>query len=143
MILPDVNILLYAHNEASEHFDRANAWFAELMSGDLNACFCRETIHGFLRISTNLRALPRPISLGQAYTIVDGWLSAPNALFLDPTPAHYDLLRRVALEADAKGPLFSDAILATYALSNNATIASSDRDFRLFEGISWFDPLVD
>jgi toxin-antitoxin system PIN domain toxin len=142
MILPDVNILIYAHNEADQRFERASSWFQQLMSSDERTCFCRETIYGFIRISTNLRAGPRPISLDLAFSIVDGWLSASNALFLDPAPGHYDLLRRIALDADAKGPLFTDAILATYAISNNATIASSDRDFRLFEGLRWIDPLA-
>lgn len=141
MILPDVNILLYAHNEADERFERASKWFQRLMTGDENACFCSETVYGFVRISTNHRAGPRPVSLERAFSVVDSWLTAPNALFLEPSLDHYERLRQVAVAADAKGPLFTDAVLATYAMTHNATIATTDRDFRLFEGLKWINPL--
>jgi uncharacterized protein len=141
MILTDVNILIFAHNEADKRFERASKWFKQLMSGAESACFCWETINGFVRIATNHRAVPRSISLKAAFSVVDSWLTAPNALFLEPASDHHDRLRQVALAADAKGPLLTDAVLATYAISHNATIASSDRDFRLFEGLKWIDPL--
>lgn len=143
MILPDVNLLLCAHNQADERFARASQWFERLMTGEENACFCPETIYGFVRISTNHRAGPRPISLERAFSVVDSWLTAPNALFLERASDFYDRLRRVAVAADAKGPLFTDAILAAYAMTHNATIATTDRDFRLFEGLKWINPLAE
>ncbi len=141
MILPDINLLIYAHNENSEHFERANKWFEELLSGKESVCFCWETINGFIRVSTNHRAMPNPIQLYAAFSVIENWLGQPNVLFLTPTKDHLSRLRQIAETANAKGPLFTDAILATFAVTHNATIASTDRDFRLFDGLKLINPL--
>jgi uncharacterized protein len=141
MILPDVNILIYAHNDSDERFERASSWFRSLMDGDDRVCFCWETINGFVRVSTSHRAMPRPIPLQKALSVVDNWLDSPNALLLEPLADHWMYLQKVALRANASGPLFSDAVLATFAISHNATLASTDRDFRLFDGLRLIDPL--
>lgn len=143
MILPDVNMLIYAHNADDARYELANAWFQDLMTGETRACFCWETVNGFIRVSTNPRALPRPIPLYQAFSVVNDWLESANSLFLNPTSDHMVRLQQVAKKANARGPLFSDAILVTYAISHKATIASTDRDFRLFDGFRLFDPLSD
>lgn len=141
MILPDVNILIYAHNESDERYECANVWFEKLMSGTEQACFCWETVSGFVRISTSHKAMRTPITLKTAFSVVEGWLDSPNALFIEPLADHLTQLQRIAQQADAKGPRFTDAILATYAISHNATIASTDRDFRLFDGLKLINPL--
>ena len=82
-----------------------------------------------------------PITLKTAFSVVEGWLDSPNALFIEPLADHLTQLQRIAQQADAKGPRFTDAILATYAISHNATIASTDRDFRLFDGLKLINPL--
>ena len=142
MILPDINILIYAHNSADERFERASKWFQELMSGSEPACFCWETINGFIRISTNKHAVPDPFSLTEAFRAVESWLSQPNTVLLKPTGDHLNLLREVSFDANATGKLYSDAILAVYAISYNAVFASTDRDFRLFRGLKLIDPLA-
>jgi len=43
------------------------------------------------------------------------------------------ILREISLE--------SDAVLAALAITHNATIASTDRDFRLFKGLKLTNPL--
>lgn len=141
MILSDVNILLYAHNEDSEHYEEASSWFEELLNGNQLACFCWETINGFVRISTNPRSAPRPFTLREAFSIVDEWLQKPNVLFLEPTREYRAILEKVCIDSNAVGNLFSDAVLAALAISHDATLASSDRDFRLFDGLKLINPL--
>lgn len=141
MILPDVNLLIYAYNTGDPRYAVAGSWFEELMNSSERACFCWETINGFIRISTNPAAMPNPYSLNEAHSIVRSWLASPNALFLHPTENHLDLIQRVGSKANAVGKLHSDAILAAYAVAHDATIASSDRNFRLFTGIKLLNPL--
>ncbi len=112
------------------------------MAGREPVCFCWKTINGFIRVSTNHRAMPTPIPLKTALALTSSWLNDANTLFLEPTDRHFEILEGVALGANAKGPLFSDAILAALAISHNATIASTDRDFRLFDGLKLIDPLA-
>ena len=140
MILPDVNLLLFAHNKLDERFESASRWFELLLSGTTTACFCWETINGFIRISTNPRATKTPLKLKDAFIIVTEWLEAPNAVVLQQTERHYEILKRIAIDAVARGPLFSDASLAALAISHDATIASSHSDFRLFPGLKLINP---
>jgi len=142
MILPDVNILLYSYNKGDSRFDRTRRWFEDLINGTEPACFCWETINGFMRLSTNSRAMPNPFSLSEAFSIVDEWLQCPNAIMLEPTKNHQAVLKAVSIEANAVGSLYSDAVLAALAISHNAIIASTDRDFRLFKGLKLIDPLA-
>ncbi|MBX3288897.1 MAG: PIN domain-containing protein [Acidobacteria bacterium] len=141
MILTDINLLVYAYNTKDERFPIAREWFEELMNGSDTACFCWETINGFIRISTNKHAMPNPFSLRESFDIVREWLDSENALFLKPSLNHFDQLRKTSSSANAIGKLYSDAILAAYAISSNATIASTDRNFRLFDGLKLINPL--
>ncbi len=142
MILPDVNILIYAYNQGDPRFPVASKWFERLLNSSQRACFCWETINGFIRISTNPAALPNPYSLAESHLIVRSWLTEQNSLFLAPTADHLDIIQTVGTVPNAVGKLHSDAILAAYAVANDATIASSDRNFRLFSGIKLLNPLA-
>ncbi len=141
MILTDVNLLIYAYNTGDPKHLPAQAWFESLMNSSTTACFCWETINGFIRITTNLAAIPSPYTLSEAHSIVRSWLDSANSVFLHPTDDHLKLLYKVGRDANAVGKLHSDAILATYAAANNATIASSDKNFRLFRDIKLIEPL--
>jgi toxin-antitoxin system PIN domain toxin len=141
MILTDVNILLYAHNRADPRYDAANVWLGELLSGGTPACFSWETINGFIRVSTNPRAMPTPISLKDSFAVVRDWMRTPNYLLLKPTDRHWRILTEVAAGANAQGSLFSDASLAALAIEHGATFATADRDFRRFDGLKIVNPL--
>lgn len=141
MILSDVNLLVYAYNRSDERFPAASRWLSDLLNSDETACFCWETINGFIRVSTNSSAMPVPMSLGEAFAVVEDWLATPNSLLLKPTTDHFKILQVTSLEADSKGKQFSDAVLAAYAISHNATFATTDRHFRMFSRLKLIDPL--
>jgi len=142
MILPDVNLLIYAYNQSDPRFKTASNWFQNIMNGQKSVCFCWETINGFIRIVTNKAAVPYPYTLGETFQLVDEWLAFPNTIFLKPSNDHFELIKKLALDTNAAGTLYPDAVIAAYAISYNATIASCDRDFRLFDGIKLIDPLA-
>ncbi len=143
MILPDVNLLIYAYNEADPRFPKAKQWFENLLNSDESACFCWETLNGFIRISTNVAAMPEPLSLVQAFDAVQSWMERPTFVLLTPRPDHLDTLRRTSIDAEAVGKRYSDAVLAAYAISHNARFASTDKHFRMFSDLKLFDPLKD
>ena len=142
MILPDVNILLYAHNKDDQKFGEASVWLKELLSGATTACFCWETINGFIRVSTNPKAMPSPITLEEAFTIVADWMAAKNSTLLQPTDRHLEVLRKTASDAGVRGSLFSDAVLAALAIDHGATLATTDQDFSRFDGLKIINPLA-
>ncbi|CAN5326366.1 type II toxin-antitoxin system VapC family toxin [soil metagenome] len=142
MILADVNLLIYAYNAADGRFPVASKWLEELLNSDEKACFCWETVNGFLRISTNSVAMPIPMSLNESFATVESWLASPNSTFLKPTGDHFKILKEISIEANAVGKRFSDAVLAAYAISHNATFATTDRHFRMFSKLKLIDPLA-
>src|SRR5690606_12708229 len=101
MIFPDINILLYAYNGSDHRHGLAKKWLADLLSGEETIGFSSETINGFIRIATNPKAFPFPLSLNDAFDIVKVWLSAPNVLILIPTEDHLSVLQDVATASNA------------------------------------------
>jgi toxin-antitoxin system PIN domain toxin len=141
MILPDINVLIYAHNRADKRFKLANRWLTEILNGPSQVGFCWETLNGFVRISTNPR-LDAPISLRQGLSIIRAWLDTPNAVIVGQSARHLDVIEEVATGSNAHGPLYSDAVLAAIAIEHNAVLATTDRDFRRFKGLKVLDPLT-
>lgn len=141
MILTDANLLLYAYNvDAIEH-DASRRWLETQLSGSDLFCFAWQTITAFLRITTNQRAFPAPLSTKEAATIVTEWLERPQTVVLTPGEKHWSIFQDLLKSGQATGPLVMDAHLAALALEHGAALASTDRDFSRFPGLQLINPL--
>jgi len=141
MILPDVNILLYAYDVNSKFHSEARAWLEEVLM-DEQVYFSWHTITGFLRIITSPRIMVKPASLAQAVSIVNSWIVLANTHLVYLEKKNWPLFSRMLLEAQATGNLVMDTHLAAVAASCGAKLASTDRDFSRFSAIQWVDPLT-
>ena len=141
MILVDANLPLYAYDRSSPRYQEARQWFESALNGPEPVRFAWVTLLAFLRIATNPRAFARPLSFGEAMTIVEGWLGLPLTGILEPTERHLELLRATAVSGQARGPLLTDAHLATLAIEHGATLCTTDRDFGRFSGLRFTNPL--
>jgi uncharacterized protein len=141
MIVPDVNLLLYAHVQAFAEHDEARAWWEALLNGRTEVGVGTPAIFGFVRLSTNRKVLDPPMAVGDALARVDGWLARPHVRVLQPGPRHLDiafgLLRRLGTAAN----LTTDAQLAALAIENQAELHSNDGDFSRFPQLRWVNPL--
>lgn len=129
MIVFDVNVLLYAHHQASPHHAVAKRRLEAALSERRTVGFAWNAISAFLRIITNPRAFEHPLSLDRACAIVDSWLEAPNAVTIEPGSRHWTIFRNLLIESEARGNLVSDAHLAALAIEHHAALISNDRDF--------------
>ncbi|MBI5087281.1 MAG: type II toxin-antitoxin system VapC family toxin [Acidobacteria bacterium] len=141
MIVLDANVLLYAHDADSPHHRQTRAWLEKAASGRELLGLTWFTIAAFLRISTNGRLYPSPLSAGEAGSVISTLLRHPAFRLIEPGESFWDILLELLEEARVSGPLVTDAILAAIALERGATLASSDRDFRRFKGLRLIDPL--
>jgi toxin-antitoxin system PIN domain toxin len=141
MILIDANLLLYAYNESADQNDAAKHWLEEVLSGSEPVALTWTVILAFMRIATNPRAFPHPLSRTQACVIVSEWLERPQIVIVGPGERHWEILQRVSSEGKVSGPLFSDAHLAAVAIEHGATLYTTDRDFRRFPSLKCRDPL--
>lgn len=97
-------------------------------------------ILGFLRIATNPRILPRPLTPDQAIEMVNGWLALPVVEILTPGREHWAILTGLLRETGTAANLTTDAHLAALALENGATLVSFDSDFQRFPRLKVHHP---
>ncbi len=142
MILPDVNLLLYAVDETSPRHALARAWVEELLSGVETVALAWSVLTAFVRLSTHPAVFDRPLTPRQAFDLVDAWLGQPSAIVVHPGDRHHVSMRELLEPLGTAGNLVPDAHLAALAREHGATLASSDHDFARFAGLRWFDPLA-
>ena len=135
MIVPDVNVLVYAHRADSSTHGPAR----HLLEGELRAGrpvgLADAVLIGFLRVVTHPRIPRTPTPLGAALAVVDALVTAPSATLLRPRVDHWPLLKALCRDADARGNLVPDAHLAALAISSGAELVSADRGFARFPGL--------
>jgi len=139
VILPDLNLLLYAYHSAAKEHQQASRWLEESLSESNLLGLSWHTILGFLRIATTPRILSQPYELGEAVRIVDSWLSRPNVSLLHPTDRHWQILRNLLPKSRVRGSLIMDAHLAALAIEHGATLFTND--FARFPGLRVEYPL--
>ena len=141
MILIDANLLLYAYDSTAPEHPKARRWLEEALGRPEPVLIPWQTIHAFLRIATNPRAWRNPLGMEEARGLVDGWLSLPNVVTPSPGERHWEILRELLADAQCRGPLVSDAVLAALAIEYGADLCTNDRDFSRFPEVHLVNPI--
>jgi toxin-antitoxin system PIN domain toxin len=139
--LPDVNLLLYALDEASPYHRRARSWLEEILSGTEPIGFAWTVLLAFLRLSTRAQLFENPLDPAEAFDVVEGWPGQPCGLVLHPTDRHLAILRGLVGPLGTAGNLTTDAHLAALAIEYGGEVCSADTDFGRFRGLRWINPL--
>lgn len=141
MIVPDINLLIYAYDESSPFHKKAKRWLSELLDGRREVGFPIVSLLGFMRISSNRKIFENPLSPAAACQIASSWLATPQAAILSPTSKHGTVLRDLLEKFHIPSDLVTDAHIAALALEHHGTVHSNDEDFRRFEGLPLLNPL--
>ena len=142
MILPDVNILIHAHNSNSPVYTMARDWWEKTLEGSRGVGLPWVALLGFLRIMTNRGTLANPMPPADAIHRVRAWLSQPQVQILTPGEGHAETLFGLLEKLGVAGNLTTDAHLAALAIEYQAELATNDADFARFPGLRWFNPLA-
>jgi toxin-antitoxin system PIN domain toxin len=142
MLLPDVNVLVYAHRQDGPEYPLYRPWLEELVSADAAFGMADVVLSGFLRIVTNPRVFARPTPVNLAVSFAEELRAQPNCVTVAPGPRHWSIFSRLCLEAGAKGNLVADAYLAALAIESGSEWITSDRGFSRFPGLRWRHPLA-
>jgi toxin-antitoxin system PIN domain toxin len=140
VILVDANVLLYAYHPRAEAHGRCRAWLEKVLSGQEPVCLPWVSLLAFLRISTSPRVFEQPLSSREAMAIVASWLERPPVSVLEAGETCWEVFREVVDQGQVSGPLVMDAFLAALAKENGATLATTDRDFARFAGLTTTNP---
>jgi len=142
MLLPDVNVLVYAHVEDStiDHTQYAN-WITRLATGPEPFALSVLVLSGFVGVVTNPRVFDPPSPLDQSLAFVSSLLERPKARLVGPGPDHLEIFERLCRESRAYGKLVADAQHAAVAIEHGCTMVSTDSDFNRFPELRWRHPL--
>lgn len=141
MILADANLLLYAYNADAPEHAAARRWLEAALPEAGAFALSWQTITAFIRISTNIRAFPKPLTVKEAVEVVSYWLEHPAVTILQPAERHWDICTRLLIDGQCAGALVMDAHLAALAIEHGCQLATTDRDFARFNGLRVVNPL--
>ncbi|MBU3994326.1 MAG: PIN domain-containing protein [Actinobacteria bacterium] len=143
MILPDVNVLIYAFRVDTEEHVRAAAWLEGLAARGGELALCDAVVSGFLRIVTHPKVISPPTPIEDALRFVRWLIEAPGVHWLGPAPSVWDTFERIAdTDRGIRGNLVPDAYLAALCLAHGTAIGTADRGFARFDGLRRVDPLA-
>jgi toxin-antitoxin system PIN domain toxin len=142
VILVDANLFLYATIRDYEQHAAARAWLEDRLNAPARVGLPWPSLLAFLRIATNPRLFPRPLSIHQAWRRVQEWLAVPTVWIPTETDQHVEILGRLLTHGSASGNLVSDAHVAALAIEHGLTLCSTDHDFARFPSLRFENPIA-
>jgi len=137
MLLPDVNVLVYAHRSDTRDHDRYRSWLESVLAGDAAFAVSDLVLSGFLRVVTHPGVFAEPTPLEVALRFVADVRERPTCVVVAPGPRHWEIFQRLCRESGAKGNLVPDAYLAAIAIEAGLEWVTTDRDYARFPGRRW------
>jgi uncharacterized protein len=141
VVLPDVNVLVYAHREDAATHKSYRDWLERLVNGDAAYGMSDLVLSGFIRVVTHPKVFKHPSKVSDALAFAGQLRDQSNCVRVEPGPRHWEVFRRLCLESGVKGNLVPDAYLAAVAIECGCEWVSTDRDFARFKGLRWRHPL--
>ena len=142
MILPDVNVLVYAHRADAPGHAVYRDWLEALLNSDQAYGYSDLVLSGFLRVVTHPRVFNPPSDLASALAFAEAIRSQPNAVSITPGERHWLIFKQLCETAGVKGNLIPDAYLAAMAIESGSEWVTTDRDYSRFPGLKWRHPLT-
>jgi hypothetical protein len=141
VILPDVNLLVYAHREDSANHPLLKAWLERALAGNEPVGVSDLVLSGFVRVVTHPRVFRPPTPLAGALEFAESVRSAPAAVRVYPGEGHWSIFRELCRSANTKGNLVPDAYLAALAIECGGEWITTDREYARFPRLRWRSPL--
>ncbi len=142
MVLPDINLLVYAYNAASPWHERAKSWWEDLLNGREPVGLAPAVGLGFIRLLANPKIVARPAAPAALSAVVQSWLDTGRVRLLVPGLRHFALMADVLDSSQAGAPLVTDVHLTVLAREHRAIIHTNDTDFQRFPDVNLFNPLA-
>lgn len=142
MIVPDVNLLLYAYDANSRFHAAAAAWWRSCLAGNEPVGLPLVVAFGFVRVGTSARVFEQPMTPGEAAGHVRGWLAQPVVEVLEPRADHLERVLSLLESLGTGGNLVTDAQIAALVLDSDAVLHTTDTDFLRFTALRWLNPLT-
>jgi toxin-antitoxin system PIN domain toxin len=143
MIVPDVNLLIYAYDRTSDAHRAARRWWESALSGNEPIGIPWVVILAFVRLITHPILSENPMTVAEARRAVESWLRLDQVRLLTPGTTTFDYFFELLEQAGTGGNLSTDALIAALAVEHGGYIYSTDRDLSRFPNVLWQNPLLD
>jgi toxin-antitoxin system PIN domain toxin len=141
LILPDVNVLIYAFRTDSPDHPRYRKWLEDLVNGPSAYGMSPQVLSSVIRIATHPRIFVQPSTLDSVFEFASILLSQPHCQVIYPGPRHWELFREMTQDGRATGNLVQDAWFAALAVESGCDWITTDRDFSRFARLRSRSPL--
>ncbi len=142
MILPDVNILVYAHRaDAPDHL-LYRQWLEGVIQSGQPYGISDQVLSGFLRIATHPRIFPTPSPILSVLEFVSDLREQPNCRIIAPGARHWQIFTGLCKSQSATGNLVPDAWFAALAIESGCEWITADSDYEQFPGLRWRHPIT-
>lgn len=142
MVLPDVNVLVYAFRPDMAEHARYRSFVQDLLAGDEAFGLASLVLSGFVRIVTHPRIFTQPDPIEDALAFTETLRASEQSVSIEPGVRHWEIFERLCREANARGNRVPDAYLAALAIESGCEWITTDRDYARFPGLRWRHPLA-
>ena len=136
-----MNILVAIHREDAAAHREIWKWWEALLASGAQFGASELALSGCIRVVTHPRIFDPPSTIQEALQFAEEVREHPQSTLVRPGPRHWQIFRRLCVEAGAKGGLVPDAYFAALAIENGCEWITLDRDFARFPGLKWRSPL--
>jgi toxin-antitoxin system PIN domain toxin len=140
VILPDVNVLLYAFRDDSVGHAAYRAWLEDVINGDEAYGMSSQVLCSVIWLATHPRVYVVPSRLDDALAFARVLLEQPHCTLVTPGARHYSIFEDLSRKSVANGNLVQDAWFAALAVEAGCDWITTDGDFARFHGLRWRRP---
>jgi toxin-antitoxin system PIN domain toxin len=140
VILPDVNVLIYAFRADLREHAVCRPWLLDITSGDAGFGISPLVLSAVVRITTDPRIFRVPSTPDDVFRFCDYLIRHPNCHAVEPGERHWGMFRRLCNETDTRGSRVTDAWFAALAIEWGCEWITYDRDYARFAGLKWSRP---
>jgi toxin-antitoxin system PIN domain toxin len=140
LILPDVNVLIYAFRVDSKDHARYKAWLEDIINGPSAYGMSPQVLVSVVRVCSHPRIFAQPSEVEELFEYCRFLISQPNATPVVPGGRHWAIFEKLCLGAKATGNLVQDAWNAALAIETGCEWITTDRDYARFNGLNWRSP---
>lgn len=140
MLLPDVNVLVYAFRADSGDHRRYRDWLDAVVNSDSAYGISPQVLAAVIRVTTHPKIFARPSALAQVQAFCAALLGQPTCQEIRPGPRHWQIFTDLCQSSRVSGNLVQDAWLAALAIESGCQWISTDGDFARFTGLRWSRP---
>jgi uncharacterized protein len=142
MILPDVNVLIYAFRKDVPQHAVCRRWLASVVESDARFGLSPLVLSAVVRVTTNPRSYKIPSTVEEAFGFCEDLMGQPHCHIVEPGDRHWNIFKRLCVETDTRGSRITDAWFAALAIEWGCEWITFDRDFARFPGLKWEVPTV-